>query len=258
MKTRAAFDERVAVSLHLADGATFRCFIDTGAPGTLLPRSLEPLLGKRLSKGKYQTFDGPVENENIYAAPKIFLGDTPLITGEHIGTWNESYGILGMDCLRNYCMQLDSRSGKMRFLNSKNLNPAELGGAFRLSSPNRASIYHSGLFEKGDSELLIDTGFNFDGVVSPKLAKRLVQECQAQRVPVKTFGRVTGKVPVLISAPACVWEGETYTNLILEAGHPNLLGIKFLARHLVTFDFPDQMMYIKPFPPETIDFQKPR
>ena len=180
------------------------------------------------------------------------------MTGKHIGVWNESYGVLGMDCLRNYWVQLDFDSGKIRFLDPKNIDPAELGKAFRLSNLDHTYIHHSGLLEEGTSELLIDTGFNLDGVVNPKLFKRLIQEGKAQRVPVKVIGNVIGQVPELMSVPACMWAGETYTNLIVEAGHPNIIGIKFLARHVVTFNFPGRIMYLKPNHGETHDAQEIR
>ena len=244
--THARFGERLAVMLHLENGTEFKCFIDTGSPGSLLPQALEPELGKGVSKGHLRTLDGPVETENIYAAPKVFLGDTRLVTGERIGTWKESYGILGMDCLRHYCIQLDFDSGKMRFLDSRNTDAAELGRAFRLSSSRYTYIHSNGLLEKNDSEWLIDTGCNLDGMVTPKLFRRLLREGKAQRFPIKVLEGFKGRAPELISVPTCIWGGETYTNLVVEAGHPKLIGMKFLARHLVTFDFPNRMMYLKP------------
>ena len=42
-----------------------------------------------------------------------------------------------------------------------------------------------------------------------------------------------------------VWNGEAYTNLIVGNGDRNVLGLRFLARHLVTLDFPKQTMYLK-------------
>ena len=41
----------------------------------------------------------------------------------------------------------------------------------------------------------------------------------------------------------CVWDGHTYTNLVIGRGM-NLVGLRFLARHLVTFDFPNKILYL--------------
>jgi hypothetical protein len=44
--------------------------------------------------------------------------------------------------------------------------------------------------------------------------------------------------------PACVWNGQSYTNLLIGHG-ANSIGLRFLARHLVTFDFPNRTLYLK-------------
>jgi hypothetical protein len=51
----------------------------------------------------------------------------------------------------------------------------------------------------------------------------------------------------------CVWNANTYTNLLIGNGGTdfstgnggNLIGLGFLARHLVTFDFPARTLYLK-------------
>ena len=42
----------------------------------------------------------------------------------------------------------------------------------------------------------------------------------------------------------CIWEGQSYTNLIIGKRF-DLIGLRFLARHLVTFDFPRGLVYLK-------------
>jgi hypothetical protein len=44
--------------------------------------------------------------------------------------------------------------------------------------------------------------------------------------------------------PECVWDGHTYADLNVGT-EGNILGLGFLARHLVTFDFPRRIMYLK-------------
>jgi len=95
--------------------------------------------------------------------------------------------------------------------------------------------------------LLVDTGHPLDGVMSWQLVQQALQEQKATIIPVRIFGDYKVKPPKLeiVSFPSCVWNGETYTNLIVQAGRPNLIGLKFLARHQVTFDFPRKIMYLK-------------
>jgi len=44
--------------------------------------------------------------------------------------------------------------------------------------------------------------------------------------------------------PRCVWNGEAYNDLLIGSG-VNSIGLRFLARHLVTLNFPKQAMYLK-------------
>ena len=235
----------VTVTLHLENGIEFKCCVDTGTSGTILPNFLEPQLGKRISKGKLWTADEVIHKANIYAAPRIYLGDTPLMTGDRVSTWNEHEGILGMDCLRHYCVQFDFQNGKMRFLKSGDTNTAKLGKAFPLTSLRYAYLRQDGFFEQKDLLLLVDTGDPIDGMMDPKSLERAVQEKKAQPVPFRVVGDYTGKIPKLVSLSTCSWGGEIYTNLLVEAGRPSIIGLKFLARHQVTFDFPKKVMYLK-------------
>ncbi len=95
------------VKLRLESGEDVSCAVDTGAPTSLLPKSVEPKLGKCLGEAEFSTLDTSKAKERIFAAPKLYLDDTPLVMGSHIGTWDSSMGVLGLDCLRHYCIQLD-------------------------------------------------------------------------------------------------------------------------------------------------------
>jgi len=247
MNKFSRFAPYLMVTLRLENGTEFKCCVDTGSPSSVLPQSVESLLGKRVGKSRVRTFDGDIQPENIYAAPKIYLGDTQLMTGNRIGVWTNSEGVLGMDCLRHYCIQLDFQTRKIRFLKSGDTNAVALGMAVPLTSLRYAYARQDGFFEGKDLPLLIDTGHPLDGVMSLQLVQRALLEQKARPVPIKIFGDYKSKPPEikLISFPTCVWNGETYTNIIIEAGRPNLIGLRFLARHRVTFDFPRKVMYLK-------------
>jgi hypothetical protein len=50
---------------------------------------------------------------------------------------------------------------------------------------------------------------------------------------------------VEICFPDGVLGAESYSKLHLHSGGNNLLGLSFLERHLVTFNFPKRVMYLK-------------
>jgi hypothetical protein len=218
------------VTLRLENGQELPFIVDTGSPVTLLDKSLEPKLGKRLGTMTISTAKGEKQKGGRYTAPRLFLGKTLLMTGNSIVTRDfnpqnssSAMGILGMDCLRHYCIQLDFVAGKIRFLNPDRVNAAELGKAFPLTfKGNYVFIQHTGLV--GDSiNLMVDVGCRIDGLVNKDAFSGLTEPL-----------------------PECVWDGETYTNLTIAAvDHLNSIGLSFLARHLVTLDFPKRTMYLK-------------
>src|ERR1700733_16293677 len=104
------------VTLRLDDGENLPFVVDTGAESTLLDNSLEPQLGRRLGTVKANNW-GHISDAGMFAAPKLSLGSTPLMTDRHIFTFDFKQlssqtirhvkGVLGMDCLKHYCIQLD-------------------------------------------------------------------------------------------------------------------------------------------------------
>lgn len=225
MNEEAGRGGKLFVTLRLDDGEELPFLLDTGASGTVLDKSLEPKLGKQLGTEPSNSWGGKGK-ANTYAAPKLYIGDTPLLTGNKVWTTdlNHPSGILGMDCLKHYCVQLDFQSGKMRFLNSAGLNTNELGARYPLILKGGLPyIRESGLVGCPNTELMIDVGCSVDGLTEKTLASGLAR-----------------------FLPECVWEGTTYSDIAVAAvDHANVIGIRFLARHLVTLDFPGRMMYLK-------------
>jgi hypothetical protein len=256
------------VTLRLESGAELPVIVDTGSPMTILDKSLEPQLGPCLGAETLLNF-GTQHEASDYAAPKLYLGNTPLVTDSNVLTCDlrkmmpseadrPIRGILGMDCLQHYCIQLDFRAGKMRFLDPAHVKPARLGRAFPLtfSSAGNSSaqwirpfIHHASLVGEEHVDLLIDTGAHWDSALAPALFRR---EVRAQRLR-RNEDADQDREPNSISLSQCVWNGATYTDLWLgngadsadHASGENLLGLRFLARHLVTFDFPRRTLYLK-------------
>ncbi len=236
------------VTLRLESGEELPFFVDTGAAGTVFDISLEPKLGKCLTTNIVEHWG--IKNEaGFYAAPKLYLGSTPLMTGGLVFTFDFKQlssqagrpvmGILGMDCLEHYCIQLDFEAGKLRFLDPDHMGAAKLGKAFPLTiSGNRPFIHHGSLIGGEGTNLLVDTGYRNDGALESGLFQGEVLQHRLRAEGDAVNGR-SGRVWF----SKCVWNGETFTNLLIGAGG-NVIGLRFLARHLVTFDFPKRTMYL--------------
>ena len=147
-----------------------------------------------------------------------------------------------MDCLRHYCVQLDFADRKIRFVDPDGMKNEELGNAFPLTiSSNRVFVDANLLGVKGASSL-IDAGDNTDGALAPKLFQQALEE-QGLTNQVKRSTH-TGSRKALF--PSGVFGGETYPDLKLwESSGGNTIGLRFLARHLVTLNFPKRIMYLK-------------
>lgn len=248
------------VNLRLVDSVDLPFMVDTGSPVTVLDKSLQPWLGNPIETLQHRSSFGN-QNAGVFAAPKLYLGDTPVITDKYVIACDLSkmskrsgqriMGILGFDCLRHYCVQLDFEAGKMRLLATNEFDADTLGKAFLLDFNNRGQnfppifpsavrneslpyLFHTGLAGGSNTNLLIDTGYNNDGAVENGAIKGHYLTRFAHFF-IKFRDLRIGK---------CEWDGEPYDNLRIGTGW-NVLGLRFLARHLVTFDFPNQTMYLK-------------
>jgi len=255
MNKEAGRGGMLIVTLRLESGEKLPFMVDTGASGTGFDKSLEPKLGKRTDTGTALHFG--VKNEiNAYAAPKLYLGSTPLLmTDSNVFSYDlrqfssnadrPILGVLGMDVLDHYCIQLDFKARKVRFLDDEHSNKKDWGRPFSLTDTGdgRFSIGEN-LAGAKDSASLIDSGCNYDGWLSQPLFQQWTNQTQSP---------VAGEVRF----PAGVLRGETYPDINLQGfgaeallgGDSNIvfngIGLRFLARHLVTFDFPKQTMYLK-------------
>lgn len=221
------------VMLRFENGEEMPFVVDTGASWTVFDKSMAPKLGKRLDTISLGSWSG-THRASVYAAPKLYLGSTLLVISNVItcdfnklGYPGGIGGILGMDCLKHYRIQLDFDARLIRFLNGDGVDPAELGEAFPLTiSWNLPFISDLTLAGTNKGSILIDTGYDIDGQVEKR--NDTADNFQSMHLPER------------------VWHGATYTNVIVRQHHnKNVLGLRFLARHLVTFDFPQKTMYLK-------------
>ncbi|HUA64702.1 MAG TPA: retropepsin-like aspartic protease [Alphaproteobacteria bacterium] len=243
------------VTVELQNGKDLPFLVDTGCPYTVLDQSLRSELGKRLDTAEVSMQPG-VQKSGCYPAPRFYLGNTQLMTGSNVWTLDLSWasavtghhfmGVLGMDCLRHYCVQLDFKAGRMRFLDPAHLDITNLGQAFSLNLNTNAFNYGfpfirgPGLLGGTNGIVYIDTGDNGDAEVKKEMVKG---HHFIRFASVLTKG-ITG-IPVAVPLKQCVWNGNTYTNLGIGRDRMDRIGIRFLARHIVTLDFPDRKLYLK-------------
>lgn len=243
------------VMVRLESGEELPFFLDTGASGTCFDKSLEPLLGKRMGTDTSWHF-GVKGDAGVYLSPKLYLGGAHLeMTGPNVATIDLSAyvetdlgrpiaGVLGMDVLEHYCIQLDFAAATIRFLDGAHADRSGWGKAFSLTNAGDAyPTVSANLLGSQDAGSLIDTGCNSDGWLRAPLFDQWTNTAAAAEGQARSPG---GRL-----------DGDSYSELELQrVGEDTLssgdshmkvngIGLRFLARHLVTFDFPGKTMYLK-------------
>jgi hypothetical protein len=267
---KAGAEDHLIVTLRLSDGQTLPCVVDTGASYTMLDQSLKGSLGPRLQSDQVNF---PFREEGhpkfgVYAAPKLYLGNVPLMNGSTIlvgpvfDTNNCPYkAILGMDCLRHYCIQLDFDEHKLRFLDANKLKRDELGLAFPVNfTTNRGGVPLVDIkwSTNRNVRLMVDTGFRSPDFSLPSdVVGPAIQSHGAVETFTGTFIRDT---PVEIFLFPTVTVGPwTYKNVRFLQHYgaggeiDGFMGLPFLARHNVTFDFSNNKMYLRLRHPEIVE-----
>lgn len=245
----------IFVTVRLQNGQALPFVLDTGAFSSLLDKSLEPKLGRRIDSGTLRVF-GAAHRMNQYDAPALYLGRTPLMmTGPYIFTDNlkslSNYagrpilGMIGMDILAHYCVQFDFADNKVRFLDDRSPDTKDWGTPFALTDVGDGCFaIRQNLTGAAGPASLIDAGCTYDGWLVPDLYRQWTNEAGP---PMKDQVRF----------PSAILAGSIYTNVNLEglkpklfsSGDPHLklngIGLSFLSRNLVTLDFPQKTLYLK-------------
>lgn len=254
MNKDAGRGDWLIVTVRLRSGKKLPMVVDTGCPVTTFDEPLEAELGKRLGTVTVWHFGVGIQT-GIHAAPKLYLRNALLMmTGTNVGACDfkqlfplgsrRVMGILGMDVLEHYCIQLDFKTHKMRFLDDERANKEDWGQPFPLTDTGGEcfSIAENLLRADGPCSL-IDTGCSDSGW----LVAGLFQQWTNEATPL-AHGE--------IRAPEGTLRGEIYHDLDLhglDAGlnaedsrlKLNGIGLRTLAQNLVTLDFPKRTMYLK-------------
>lgn len=235
------------VTLRLESGEELPFLVDSGASGTSFDTSMEPKLGSPIGTMMIQSW-GKHQKVNVYAAPRLYLGGAPLMkTGGGVIAYDCKYtspdggrpvmGVLGMDVLEHYCLQLDFAAGKIRFLDDEHADKKTWGKAFPivpLNNKDARPAVAGNLLGLPAPHSLIDSGCTSDGWLMPQYFQQWTNQAVP---PAKGEAR----------SPTVMFGGEAYPFADVAENHVESdgIGIHFLARHLVTMDFPKRTLYLQ-------------
>lgn len=236
-------------------GKEYSFFLDTGCSHTVFDTSLKHELGdvKRIERGL--TASGPMEAE-LFDAPEAFLGPfnmqdcgevscinlrmMSLIEGKRIS------GVIGMNFLRKYVIQIDFDKGVISFLQPINAQNPDWGEELEINYDSIGWPHITGNIHDGIKvDFVIDTGNNSTGDLGSKIFKEIISKKEmktSETLAATAAGTIRLREARITNLSLGSFE---YQDLIFGEGIFSCLGLSFLSRHLVTLDFQNNRIYLK-------------
>lgn len=223
--------------------------LDTGSDCSVFDVSVLP--GPPRETIKANTPDGNVELK-LFNAPQVMLGKTPLlgkdlVAGADLTTFRETQGydirgIIGMDFLRRHVVRIDFDKGKLYFQREADQAGQPVPLVFQISSPlPYVPIRLAGLEQP--VHFRIDTGMLASGAIRKEIADELVRKRCAtwwyEAHATALSGGSLRSVWRIDEAQLREWKHRVF----LREGGSNSLGLDYLSRFNITFDFPRGMAY---------------
>lgn len=239
-----------------AFGETRMFAFDTGSSHMAYDKSLRPFLGKPLRNG---TLNGKADFE-LFESPRPWLGRISLYTSQAVGCvdfsklnrWDghPTEGIVGMAALRDYIVHLDFDAGKLSFLL---LTPEDAGERFQAIFWRGIPAINVEVSSSNFEPFLIDTGLVSDdaGDINGQVANFLTHDKLAEFDDSATMAAdISGEVEEVqsIRIKRMKLGSHAMVDIPMSIGtgnSPNVLGLAFLSRFNITFDFPNRAIYLK-------------
>jgi hypothetical protein len=248
-------------------GKDYLFMLDTGSSINMYDTSLRSLLGPPLGQANASGAAGDRGME-LFAPPEARLGRLNLKAPSTIVSLSPPqpvasmdlsmlrrvigepvFGIIGIDFLQRYIVQLDPDAGKIRFY-PETATPTEDWGTpvpmMRLAMPANLACVDARIGQI-QTRFLIDTGGSDAGDLDPDLFDELISGGQMSFIAETLTETITGTTRNSMGRAQRFSIGaETQEGLIFARGRMNSLGQDFLTRYRATLDFPHNRLYLRP------------
>jgi len=255
----ATGDEPILLPVTM-NGKTYKFLLDTGANRTTFDKKLEPLLGDPKHIMEAELENGEKHQMKVFYAPDASVGPLSLqdagpVFCEDLVSLREATGVeidgaLGNTILGRVAVQIDFDNGKVRFYENPSFKPEPTWG-----QPNVMEILPSGVPVivvnlAGDIQnvMLVDSGYGDIGMLPAGLFDLIRKGKNMPTATSKHLRRNSEIVESVVGRIDDISVGENrYSGMTFDRSEANisLLGLGFLARHMVTFDFINDKLYLK-------------
>lgn len=236
------------------EGHKYLFILDTGSSSNIVDSRLERAL---VSTGERARINRNGEFA-VYRSPELLLGKTKLpIEGRAImadlanvrrAVGCDIHGILGMQFLGRHIVQIDYDAGKVALLKTSK----GIGGQrvpIYCTRDERPAVTLE-LPVVGNTDFLIDTGMivRHNGTLKAALFDELASVCQlsvgavTSRMQTWEGDVITSRIGVLTSQ---TFHGNRHSTQEFARGDLNVLGIGYLSRYNLTFDFRHRVMILE-------------
>lgn len=224
--------------------------VDTGSDLTVYDTRLRQYLGERVSKAVVAT-----RELELYRAPVARLGPIEVPPAAPVACVDlqllrdvdgaDSYGVLGMDVLSKHVIRIDFDRGETTFYRQV---PSDSGVRVALRfTKHGVPVARAGFGDAPPLPFFLDTGFygsngvDVDGRVFDTLVK-FGDVSHVSRSLVTSFdaNRWTRRGRLALFT----FYDHMHHQLVVGESDANRIGLAFLSRYVVTFDFPHGTMYL--------------
>jgi hypothetical protein len=158
-------------------------------------------------------------------------------------------GVVGLDVLAHYIVEIDFDNGKIRFLRRLSEEPGDRFEIISLQKRPRlcAVIVRARCGTEAEEDFSVELERPDSIYVRSSLARRLLKKEQLQYVHGEsTFDSTSYPVDRLGTASAFTIGRFRTENVRAVVYMDNVIGLGYLSRFVATFDFPNAAMYLRP------------
>lgn len=229
--------------------------VDTGCSRTIFDLSFRPQLGAPGPMAGVTTFGGRAAVQ-VFVAPRAFVGPFNIadcnevmganLSGFSLAIGRDVRGLLGMDVLKSHVVRIDFDRGRIAFLDDVPERREDWGEAFPLTF-NDSGIpqVRIDLGSAGEHGFAIDTGAAASGALAEDVFARVVAETGVQPTPTAALTAASTVESRQCRVERLKLGPFEYKELVFAEAEMTIVGLAFLSRHVVTFDFPHRKLYLR-------------
>jgi hypothetical protein len=236
-------------------GEKYSFIFDTGSSHTVFDISFRQELGDVKKTEKGLTQGNPIVAE-IFDAPEAFLGPLNLQDSGQVSCLDlkmlslidgrKISGIIGMNFLRRYVIQIDFDKGTLSFLQPVEEQHPDWGIELPIWYDSLGlPVIKSNILNNINVDFVIDTAANSTGGLGSDIFKQILSKnkLKTSETLFATASGVIKKREIRIDSLSV--GAYKYVGLIFSEANYSQLGLLFLARHTVTIDLPNRRVYFK-------------